>query len=461
MKKTAIFCLLVIVILSSFAGCTQSSATPATTPVSEFTTDPTSSVAPTSPDVTVPPPAEEPSLDELRAQLKQDYTNKNYARALTTVEKILVLEPADDSMYAMKAELWILTLTEAYRALNNVFAEDLTKVSDPAAYRAQVIRQFNEAGLLLEIPFLPDSTVPEEINTIGNTAANLYGIIWVPSLSRVLYGVFARQGNWLYYAEPGDNYALYKMRLDGQDKQLVCADSACNINVMGDWIYFSNFSDDYAPYKVRTDGSMKMKLADNRTDFLCTAGDWVFFCAADSNGTVYKIRTDGTGRELVADGAKNITIQGDWLYLPSRDELSLTRLRLDGSEQQTLIEGRWNLLASLYDDWLYYLADNQGMAIMKKSLDGGEPVEVWKYDGKVYSFIVSGDRLIVSARSLENTEVLLAFDLITLEQVLRINDVGIESLCIDSDGNIYFNDAFKDRDWYTIDWETGAAVKLE
>jgi hypothetical protein len=377
------------------------------------------------------------------------------------VEKILKLEPSDDSLYSMKAELWILTIKDAYSSLNSALDQDISKVSDPAGYKELVLQMFNGAGLQLEIPFVPDYTTPDEINLVGNTAANLYGKVWMADQKTPVRGVFAAQGPWRYYAESDANFALYKMRQDGQERQLVCEDSVTGLNVMGDWIYFCNITDNYAPYKVRTDGTMKTKLAEDSCSYLCAAGDWVYFSTAGNEGAVYKMRLDGSGRELVANGAKDITVQGDWLYLPSRDERSLTRVRLDGSEQQTLIQGQWNLLAYVYNDCLYYLSDNNGMAIMKNSFDGSDPVEVWKCDGKLSFYTLVENRLIVSMRSRESTEILLALDLDSLEQILKLDNVASESICTDGGNNVYFSDAFDQNAWYKINWETGAILKLE
>ncbi len=398
------------------------------------------------------------TADELRTLIASYIQDENYTAALHAADKLLELDPSDESAYAAKAELCILTIKNGYDALNSLLAEAVGKVSDPTGYKEQIRQMYDGAGLELVIPFVSDYTSPDEVNTVGTSAGNLSCCVIEPDFSSLQYGVFATQGEWIYFSEHNEAYALYKMRLDSRERQLVCADGAANLNIIGDWIYFSNVGDNNTLYKIRTDGSMKTKLADDRCDSLCVSGDWIFYLNADDGDTVYRIRTDGSEREPFFKQAGTLFIDGDWLYFTAPDEGSVMRIRLDGTDDQLLLEGQWYTLICIHNGWLYYRTDVNGLIIMRMSPDGStEPEEVWRYDAKINFFTFTNDRMIVSVRSLSNVESILVLDLDTMEQLLKI-DAATDCICTAGGDDVFFVDA-SDFSWYKLMWDSGAAER--
>lgn len=434
MKKTLLYSAVVITLVLSVVGCT-----------------PMRGLSPDQAAI-----AKAATSAELQTLLQRYYQDKNYPMALSAAEKILELDPSDEGMYVTKAELWIAVIKDAHDSLNSLLKQDLGKVTDPTGYRDQVTRMYEAAGLQLSFPFVPDYSSIEEINTVGNTSVNLRGIMWTDKAA--LGGLFAPQGKWIYYSNYSNNFALYKMSLDGEQKQPVCADAACNINVVGDWVYFTNLSDDNALYKIRTDGSMKTRLSEDGCESLCVSGDWVYYVSAN-DGIIYRVRTDGSERMQFSKPGQSLFIDAEWLYFTSRDGRDLTRVRLDGSNQERLINGQWNQWTQVYDGWLYYLTDIKGMVIMRTRLDSSERSEVWRYPGKINFFTVAGDRMIVSVRG--HIESVMAFDLTTMKQVLQLDNTSTEAICTAGETHVYFSAALDNNAWYRINWETGAAERVE
>jgi tetratricopeptide (TPR) repeat protein len=299
--RKPLFLIAVLALIAALTACTRpvlgsditvTGATVQTTPVPD--TSPATGLSPEEQAI-----ADASSSDELNSLISVCISDKNYPLALKAVDRLLELDPADDAAYAMKTELLILTLKDAYEALNDALAEDVGKVSDPAGYRALVRQLYDEAGLELGVPFAPDSTSGDEINTVGASAGNLSACCFIgQDFSAWQSGVLTWQGEWVYFSEYAENFALYKMRLDGSDRQLVCAAGAASLNVVGDWIYFSNVGDNNKLYKVRTDGSLLTKLADDRCDSLCVLGDRIYYINADDGDTIYQIGTDGSEPRL-------------------------------------------------------------------------------------------------------------------------------------------------------------------
>ena len=62
------------------------------------------------------------------------------------------------------------------------------------------------------------------------------------------------------------------------------------------------------------------------------------------------------------------------------------------------------------------------------------------------------NRLIVSTRSSEKVESIVAYDLDTMEQVLCLTDASSDALCTDASENLFFPNTSDNSAWYTIDW---------
>lgn len=400
------------------------------------------------------------TVDELNALLDQYYQDGKYPVALLAAEKILELDPANEEVYTLKAQLWILTIQDAYDSLNAMLEQDIGKVSDPASYRESVTQMYEQAQLQLTMPFTSDYVSPDEINTVGNTGGNLNGGWTNDNYSVSWDSVLAAQGDWVYYAEYGENFALYKMRNNGQARQLICTDSVCGLNVIGDWIYYRNISDGDSLYKIRTDGSMKTKLSEDACQKICVSGDWIYYTSANEGYTIYKIRTDGSERTQLNAQANSMFIDGDWLYYSTTDNyMNLNRMSLDGSETQSVLKDQWNINAQICDGWLYYLTDIKGMVLMKARPDGSEQTEIWRFAGKIGYFTIAENKLFVSVRNDESRlETIYAFDLDTMEQVLQLEDKASGAICTDAQGEVILSSSFDNNAWYRINWD-GKAIE--
>lgn len=454
MKKALSCCLAAAFLFLSLAGCS-----PTGNPSSDSSSSTSSSsVLGLSAEETAI--ANAATTEELNSLMKQYYQGKKYDAAMLAAVKILKLDPSDQGAYNMKAELYILMMKDANDALISMIEQDIGKVSDQAAYKDMILKSYEGAGFHLSFPFIPDYSSKDEINTVGSNAQNLFTGIWKPDVWEFWKGVFATQGDWIYYFNYNDNFSLYKMRLNGDSSQKICDDAVSCINVVGDWIYYSNANEKNALYKIRTDGSERARLSEDNCEYVCVSGDVIYYCNGNENGKLYRMGTDGSGREAFGEDAQYIFIDNGYLYYSSRDERTLSRISLDTRDKKVLINGQWNVRAQIIGSWIYFLTDINGLIIAKMPVDGGALTEVWRYSGKINSFIVAQDHLIVSVRNGEKMESMLAFNLQTMEQVLVLDNTSTEALCIASNGDVVFSDNMDNNAWFRVDWENGIKQKI-
>ncbi len=402
------------------------------------------------------------TTEELQTLLDRYEQAGDYAAALLAADKLIGLGQAGDDLYLKRAQLWIEVLKEADASLNDTVRRDISSLADPTAYRDALRKLYDDAGLSLQIPFIPDYADTTEINTAGSTPNNLTSGVWSDGFKENYTGLFTAQGDWIYYAAANEGFALYKQRTGApESRRLICPDGACGINVIGDWIYFINLSDNHAIWRIRTDGSDKARLTADPAGCLCAIGDWIYYTNTADGSGIYRIRTDGTARDGFTKPAHRLFPDGDYLYFSTPDDRNLLRTRIGGTgDVEFILKNEWNINAKIVDGWLYYLTDRNGMVLAKCRPDGSEYAEIWRYDAKVNHFSLSGGTLLVSVRDDMKTESIYLLDLATLEQKSRIESISSEAICTAADGTVYFINELDGRTWNELDLETQAITKI-
>jgi Tol biopolymer transport system component len=107
------------------------------------------------------------------------------------------------------------------------------------------------------------------------TLSHLYKMRLDGSEVTLLNDIMAREiyvfEDWIYFTETGEdredredgeNRGLYRLRLDGSEKELLTSNYlAINIRVRGDWLYFIKDGHDWEYYKMRLDGSEYQEIS--------------------------------------------------------------------------------------------------------------------------------------------------------------------------------------------------------
>lgn len=169
-------------------------------------------------------------------------------------------------------------------------------------------------------------------NTVGNTPGNgLNG------------GYLARQGNWVYYANPYDGMKLYKSRLIGTQERIKLSDDRVSgINVVGEWLYYVNRSKSYSLYTMRIDGTNAKCLSDaddlylpaisGRTNVFVRDGRIYYY-----TGFLRSISLEGLNRQKLNDEMNIVSFapSGEWIYFskPGKMGEGLFRMRRDGTDK--------------------------------------------------------------------------------------------------------------------------------
>jgi tetratricopeptide (TPR) repeat protein len=453
--------MLYVALVLSMAMLTACAA-PAASQTSEITTA-TATAIPTTPSLTTTRAASSPeavvegasTIDELNALMKQYYQDGNYAAALLCADKMLKVDPAYGKAYYAQAEYRVLLLEAEYKELNDMLAKGMETVDDPAEYTEVIKHLLEGRDLTVKIPFRSDYTSKDEVNTNGISCANY--------ANQAVYmqwqgGLLTSQGDWVYYSVPAEGYALYKMRMNGEDKQRLGSDTGCYLNVIGDWIYYCNLSKENAIFKMRTDGSEGTPITDDKCTSMAVCGEWMIYCSKNEDERLYKMRLDGSERTMLCDRpVKTPYLMGDTVYFGLRDENAFCSVGLEGGKAKKLVDQRINYYC--FDgDWIYYMADNKGLVIEKMRLDGSEKTEVFRFFGKANGLNITEGRLVLEGCLKDGAEEQIGIlDLATMEFKLVVDEWCSTYIAGDRG---YYIDYEDNNAWYSFSLVSGEITKL-
>ena len=121
---------------------------------------------------------------------------------------------------------------------------------------------------------------------------------------------------WVYYwTEISDKEGeiIYRVRTDGSEKQILIEGYISAMNIDDGWIYYSSYGDELAKmyrdfrifgesegiYRVKINGSDKQRISDVSGQSVNIAGEWIYYINLRDNRALYKVRVDGTEHQPV------------------------------------------------------------------------------------------------------------------------------------------------------------------
>ncbi len=156
-------------------------------------------------------------------------------------------------------------------------------------------------------------------------------------------------GPWVYYINSKDNNTVYRVDINGKNRQQLNNVYSYYINIYNDKIYYVNKDDSYSVYVMDMDGKNQTKVINESAYFLNIVDDWMYYSDRSSDYNIYKIKMDGTQKTLLSsDKAYSVNIYKDKLYYQNQsDGNKLYVMNLDGSEKKKIID---------QEVWYYSLA---------------------------------------------------------------------------------------------------------
>ena len=453
MKKLfAVFAALILLACGFACAPARDLAAPAVTPTPLPTASPSALEQANSPE----------ALQALILQLQEE---KDYQGVYDAALKLTKLDPVNADAYLTAASALLALNAQNEQEMKRILSEGLVNAPDSVKTIESWLTENGMEGAV-ELPFEPDYTSPDQVNTLGNTSGNISNIL------RAAYwrgGFVTTQAGWIYYSRfTDDPAALYKMRTDGSGQMKFEGVHGYSLNVVGDWLYFINPDDGDKPYKMRTDGSELQKLSDYGCSSMSVCGDWVYGDGYGENGSYYRFHTDGSEQTQLCDFTVTLNFsEGKYGYVvkKSMDDGGLIRISLDDGAQ-TRISGSIPFFGfCITDDAVYARNEDDPWAVMKTSLIDGSVTQVFRADDQITALNLYNGKLIVAFGVYSDFEgntvsrEIAIVDLATGE-VIRRWEAHTDPLCV-GEGLLFYTEQDEGMRWHCVNIDTGEELKME
>lgn len=219
------------------------------------------------------------------------------------------------------------------------------------------------------------NSVPENPDTLfGNTSGNLYN-----------GGMFCESDGYVYFSNPYDNNALYRMRPDESEAERLITSQTSSINADSKYLYFyqsgSGSGAGFA-YVVSSTGVYRAQKDDPKNitcldkivgEHVVLAGNFVFYTRAGDTVALARIDTSGENREIVLE--KDILpacVDGSYFYYTNNDGSNLHVMAMNrntGSSRKALAEDIY--MPIVEGETLYGIDVHNDYALVRINLSDG------------------------------------------------------------------------------------------
>lgn len=269
--------------------------------------------------------------------------------------------------------------------------------------------------VLLAVAMVLSNRIPaNDPYAVGNTAGNLYnkglfceddGVVYFsnPYDSGALYKMnpdesemkkllqyniryINAEGNYIYYYQTEANDAVVMgfaghtmgiYRCNKKGRKVVCLDRTASgtANLIGDYIYYQHYTNSgkegMTLYKVKTDKSDNIQVADYIVDPSNFSDGNIYFAATKDNHDlkILNINNDSINSYASGNFWNPINKDGYVYYMNVLDDYKLYRFSLFDQENEQLTEDRVDTF-NIADNYIFYQSNGEQAALKRINLNG-------------------------------------------------------------------------------------------
>lgn len=223
-------------------------------------------------------------------------------------------------------------------------------------------------GLVIFLGLLAGCANPRIAGTAGNTGGNLCAGGTVVADEEFVVSSFGTD--------------VVKSGPEGEDKVVLAeGDSALYLNLTEDgWIYYVNTSDNYNVYRIDMDGENRTRISEDTARFLNVAGDRMFYTSEEDDMKLVTGKTDGTEKKVLEEKpCVNVVWSEGWIYYLTLEDGQLWRTNADGSKKQQVTEEKV-VQFDVEGEEIYFVAAEGDSRRIMKTTAGKTPEELLAAD---------------------------------------------------------------------------------
>lgn len=210
-----------------------------------------------------------------------------------------------------------------------------------------------------------------EDGVMGNTTGNLYN-----------EGLFCEYGEDVYFANPKDNGALYKMNKEGTEFEKLYDDNTSYICIYNDQIYYKKFNSGqnkdklfsrvlYGMQRLNCGNGNASMLHNGKLDCMVLCGNYVYYRYYDDETlfSLRKVKIDGKEDVLISDeDYQPVAADNGKLYFTDvTNTHNLMVLDTSDDSIRTIVEGNF-YMPDVYNGYVYYIDLDNNRKLTRMSM---------------------------------------------------------------------------------------------
>lgn len=194
---------------------------------------------------------------------------------------------------------------------------------------------------------------------------------------------FIFEDNWIYYSNYDDKEKLYRIKIDGTNKQKICEDICTHFVKNNDHIFYVNY-DDEKMYKVNVNNKEIIKLSDEKVYSVEYVNKEHIFYFIDRQ--LYKMKKDGTEKQTCSHIKMKFPyykIKDDCIYYINESGNMLYKSGVDNTDSKKLINCKIHNFK--LDKEHIYFTNDKGL-FYRCNLEGKELFKISDLEVSAFTF---------------------------------------------------------------------------
>lgn len=237
-------------------------------------------------------------------------------------------------------------------------------------------------------------------NAVGNTTGNLNN-----------GGTFCEYNGYIYFANPSDNFYLYRMNSDCTDAKKLNSDSVAYLNVCGNYIYYVKHNEDTSTsnkngfrmtkqligiYRTDLNGKNPETLYDDLSGIISLYGNYLYYQHYSTTVplNLYKLKIDGKEDIQLSDTAYNPACMNNGImyFVDTNNKNTIGAYNISTGKATTFYNAN-AYMVNVLGNYLYYIDVSKGYSLVRLNITTKTVELLYSNDGKIVNFNVYGTKV--------------------------------------------------------------------
>ncbi|KDR95071.1 protein of unknown function [Peptoclostridium litorale DSM 5388] len=160
--------------------------------------------------------------------------------------------------------------------------------------------------------------------------------------------------DWVFFQQEKE---ITRMKIDGSDKDRLFKGYAVDMHVIGNWIYFINYSDGGKVYRMDVNGQNKEVICDKEVSDMTVYEGCVYYSykgEEEEQGHLEVMNIDGSEKRYIAHvNTRDMVVEDGYIYYIDYEKSNLYRMEIESGTMEKL-SGEDIVGFSKDGEWIFY-----------------------------------------------------------------------------------------------------------